>query len=168
MNWDKAKDSTLAYYWRSPMPAAEIGKLFGVSYEAVRARAYKLKLGRKTIPKRVWKPELCDKFRLAWQRGRTCADVAKAMGLTEGACYAQAAAMRLPFRTRTGPRRGAKPTVWTSEDRTRALELWDLGLSASKIGLQLGRSRNSVIGAIHRHRLGSIKNESNFVPRAAG
>ena len=42
---------------------------------------------------------------------------------------------------------------WTNDDRRRLEELWATGLSAEKIGRQIGRSKNSVIGQAHRMRL---------------
>lgn len=169
MIWDKAANDTLTHYWHSPLPIDQIILLFpGSTYDSIRFQAYRLKLGRKKAPKRIWDPQRCARLRYLWPRERTAADVAKLMGLTEGSVYAQATAMRLPFRTRTGPRRGAKPTKWTKSETAKLLELHSSGLSASQCGRKLGRTRNSVIGRLSRIMLGCDRLDSNYVPRAAG
>lgn len=42
---------------------------------------------------------------------------------------------------------------WTEADRLRLADLWAQGLSASAIGVQMGRSKNSVLGCAHRMNL---------------
>lgn len=42
---------------------------------------------------------------------------------------------------------------WTEADRLLLADLWGQGLSASAIGLQMKRSKNSVLGAVHRMNL---------------
>ena len=39
---------------------------------------------------------------------------------------------------------------WNSADIIRLIDLWATTLSAAEIGRQLGRSKNSVIGKVHR------------------
>jgi hypothetical protein len=39
---------------------------------------------------------------------------------------------------------------WTEEDFNKAVEMWMSGLSSGVIGLELNRSRNSVLGKFHR------------------
>lgn len=39
---------------------------------------------------------------------------------------------------------------WTQDDLDRAISLWREGVSASQIGRELGRSRNSVLGKLMR------------------
>ena len=170
IHWNKQLHTLLRYYWGSRLSIQQIAEQLGTTYQAITSQARILKLPRKKHAKRVWTPERCDQLRRAWERHRTCADVAKAMGMTELACYAQAASMRLPFRTKTGPRRGAKPRKWTPEETQRLLNLWDCNMSASQIAQSMGNgiTRNPVMGRIHRIRLGSVKSESNYVPRAAG
>jgi predicted DNA-binding protein YlxM (UPF0122 family) len=168
IHWNSQLNTLLRYYWGSRLSIAQIAEQFGTTYQSITSQARVLNLPRKKTAKRKWTPELCDKFRRAWERNRTCADVAKAMGMSEMACYAQASIMRLPYRTKTGPRRGAKPRLWTADEYTRALSLWDLGKSGSEIARELGRTRNSVIGKIHRITSNCDKSNSNYVPRAAG
>ena len=168
IHWNNQLHTLLRYYWNSRLSIQQIAEQFGTTYQAITSQARILKLPRKKHAKRVWTPERCDQLRRAWERHRTCADVAKAMGMTELAVYAQAATMRLPFRTKTGPRRGAVPRPWTSAEYTRAINLWDLGMSGSEIARELGRTRNSVIGKIHRITSNCDKSNSNYVPRAAG
>jgi GcrA cell cycle regulator len=43
--------------------------------------------------------------------------------------------------------------VWDAAADARLIELWALGLSAGKIGLDMGRSKNSVVGRVHRLNL---------------
>lgn len=46
---------------------------------------------------------------------------------------------------------------YTADDKAKVAELMRAGLSASQIGEQVGRSRNSVISFVHRHKdLGEI------------
>lgn len=45
------------------------------------------------------------------------------------------------------------PRAWTAAEVERLNKMLDEGLSASKIGRILDRSRNSVIGQVHRQRL---------------
>ena len=42
---------------------------------------------------------------------------------------------------------------WDEESKTRLRELWDTGLSTSKIGEQMGLTKNAIIGAAHRLKL---------------
>lgn len=42
---------------------------------------------------------------------------------------------------------------WDEESKARLRKLWDTGLSASKIGEQMGLTKNSIIGAAHRLKL---------------
>lgn len=43
--------------------------------------------------------------------------------------------------------------MWTTEDGIRARKMNDEGRSAKEIAAELGRSRNSVIGWFHRHKI---------------
>ena len=52
----------------------------------------------------------------------------------------------------------ALPSGWTEERLVRLRELWDQKLSISKIGEQLGVSRNAIAGKAHR--LGLEKRQS--------
>jgi|688.fasta_scaffold00600_8 hypothetical protein len=45
----------------------------------------------------------------------------------------------------------------TEEKRAEILRLWNLGYSSSKIAAEIGLSRNSVIGAVHRMRQAGIE-----------
>jgi len=42
---------------------------------------------------------------------------------------------------------------WDDQSKAKLRELWDAGLSASKIGQEIGVSKNSIIGASHRMKL---------------
>ncbi len=39
---------------------------------------------------------------------------------------------------------------WTEEEDTRAASLWNEGKTATEVGIAIGRSRNAVIGRVHR------------------
>jgi GcrA cell cycle regulator len=41
---------------------------------------------------------------------------------------------------------------WLTESVERLKALWTSGLTASQVGLQLGRSRNAVLGKVHREK----------------
>ena len=45
----------------------------------------------------------------------------------------------------------------TEEKRAEILRLWNLGYSSSKIAAEIGLSRNSVIGAVHRMRQAGVE-----------
>jgi hypothetical protein len=45
----------------------------------------------------------------------------------------------------------------TEEKRAEILRLWNLGYSSSKISAEVGLSRNSVIGAVHRMRQAGVE-----------
>lgn len=42
---------------------------------------------------------------------------------------------------------------WSTEETRRLMALWDSGLSTAEIGRLMGRSKNSVIGRVHRLHL---------------
>lgn len=56
-----------------------------------------------------------------------------------------------------------KAPSWTDEETITLKRLWDEGASASAIGATLGRSRNAIIGRVHR--LGMQERRSSWVLR---
>ena len=52
-------------------------------------------------------------------------------------------------------------SILPEETKERIKELWTLGWSSTKIGLELGLTRNSVIGVVHRMRQKGISIPSN-------
>lgn len=52
------------------------------------------------------------------------------------------------------------------EKRAEILRLWNLGLSSSKIAAEIGLSRNSVIGAVHRMRQAGVEIISKDRPKS--
>lgn len=45
-----------------------------------------------------------------------------------------------------------KSKAWTQNERERVLDYHDLGWSASEIAHEVGRTRNAVLGIIHRRK----------------
>ena len=55
----------------------------------------------------------------------------------------------------------AVPSVWTEERLADLKKLWAEGLSITQIGLEIGVSRNAVVGKVHR--MGLPKRQSPIV-----
>jgi len=63
-----------------------------------------------------------------------------------------------------GPAQGV---IWSEAEQNKALALSKNGKTAREIGVALNRSRNSVIGLLHRHKIkqGHVPVPRKFVPR---
>ncbi|MBU6190684.1 MAG: GcrA cell cycle regulator [Betaproteobacteria bacterium] len=58
----------------------------------------------------------------------------------------------------------AAPTLWTEAQDATLRQLWGSGLSASKIGAQIGMTKNAVIGRAHRMGLATRGNPITKAP----
>ncbi len=96
-----------------------------------------------------WSATKSDDLRRLWMEGLGYSEIARRMGITLHAVANKASRLGLP--AHKVPRVGE--STWPVADTDRLRELWAEGKSASVIGGELGRSKNAVIGKVHRLRL---------------
>ena len=92
---------------------------------------------------RGWTDEQIAFLKAEWPANRFSGQqIAHRIGKTREVCRRKA--YKLDLATKPGP------AEWPAEDLALAKQLWSEGLSSSQIGKRLGRSRNAVLGKLHR------------------
>lgn len=90
-----------------------------------------------------WTPERDAQFRDLWSSGVTSTEIARRMFTTVGAILDRRCDLALPIRVARG--------AWTDQQTALLREKWAAGWSAAQIAQVLpGKSRNAVIGRVHR------------------
>jgi hypothetical protein len=136
-SWTSRADDRLRSLWVQDIPGRRVAAIVGCSYKAVRVRAIKLGLPRKTRKEMRWTPEMVDRLRAEIGLKKSARLVARDMDLTHGAIVSKATSLGLRFAGKvTLPRRPstANPTshrrnIEEAKERAAAIKgqrcVWD-------------------------------------------
>lgn len=168
--WTESEDRRLGEMVRAGTPQKEIARLFGVSKQAVAARASRLRERGVAIPKKpggrlpedkFWTLERCRQL-LVDAQGACDADLAPRYGLSLRSLGAQlhnarrrlaAAGMDVPQRGRTRWT-GSAPVLAPRNDEIEAL--WRAGQTRGEIAVRLGVTIETVKGVLQRRNLSGL------------
>ena len=101
----------------------------------------------------AWSQQEVGRLLSAWREGLPIASIASEIGRTPYAVMHKAREAKLPprFAGNGGP-------LWTEEEDRLVIELWLMSsLSAAQIGKEVGKSKNAIIGRMHRKGLSGKK-----------
>lgn len=117
--------------------------------------------------KRPWPAEAIARLREGWENGMSAARIGQEIGFSRNAVKAKAARLGLPARPeRCAPvRTKQNERNWPAETIERLREKWASNESATRIGKELGFSKNAVIGKARR--LGLPPRDTRFAAELA-
>lgn len=105
-----------------------------------------------------WTEERNRTLHQLWIKGYVASEIAGRLATTKGSIWAQARRLNLPYRD-------VPKKLWTDKEDDILMNFWvKIGLSASQIGAKLCRTKNSIIGRIHRLGLTSRSNNVRRKP----